>query len=359
MRKYRNRILIGFIVGFVIYLGLLLFADAEGLTQDLIAQLQVYPWLLIVPVILQKFVSWFFRFLEWHYYLGVVQARDKISLFDSAILFVSGFTMAVSPGKVAEMLKTVVLKNKTGVPIAASAPVVIAERVVDGLAVIILSFIALLLAGDGIDLGPYRPLIFISTGLLVAGLVVVQIRPLAYFALSILAHVPVVRRLHGWLVDFYNSSYEIFKLKHVIPTTGFGMIASLGDAIGFVIILAGFGLEVTWLLFLQAMVIVCLSSAIGALSGVPNGAGITEISVSAMLTIIVATTNPLVTPAVAAAAALIEGFFHKWFRVFVGLGVAVIFRHRLFTSDMEATIAEMEQERQQRRATLSTEVSSS
>ncbi len=356
MRKYRNRILAGFAIGFLIYLALLLFADAEGLTEDLLEQLRIYPWLLIIPVILQKFIAWFFRFLEWHYFLGVISARDRISLFDSAALFVSGFTMAVSPGKVAEILKTVILKNKTGVPIAASAPVVIAERVVDGFAVIILSFAAIFAAGDGIELGPYRPLIILSAGLLVFGLVAVQSRPLALLGLGMIGRLPLLRRLHGWLRDFYESSYEMFKLKHMLPTTGFGMIASLTDALGFVIILSGFGVEITWLICLQAMVIVGLSSAIGALSGVPNGAGITEISVSAMLTIIVAPLNPQVTPAVAAAAALIEGFFHKWFRVFFGLIVAVLFRKRLFDGNIEATIAELEHSRQSR-ATLSTEAS--
>ena len=356
MRKYRNRILAGFAIGFVIYLGLLLFADAEGLTDDLVAQIRIYPWLLIVPVILQKFVSWFFRFLEWHYYLGVIGARDKISRFDSGILFVSGFTMAVSPGKVAEMLKTVILKTKTGVPIATSAPVVIAERVVDGLAVIILSFLSLLAAGDQINLGPYRPLIFLSTALLAAGLVAVQIRPLAYFGLDVIARLPLVGRLYDWLSGFYESSREIFKLKHIIPTTGFGMVASALDAVGFVIILYGFGIDVTWLLLLQSMVIVGLASAIGALSGVPNGAGITEISVSAMLTIIVAPLNPVLTAGVAAAA-VIEGFLHKWLRVLVGLLVATIFRKRLFGVEVEAALVEMEHERQQGRVELGTEVS--
>jgi hypothetical protein len=306
MRKYRNRIIAGLLIGLFIYIALLVFADTEGLTEDLITQLQIYPWVLIIPVLLLKLVSWFFRFLQWQYYIGVIHARDKISIFDSVVLFVSGFTMAVTPGKLGEMLKTVILKTKTGVPIATSAPVVIAERVVDGVAVLILSFGALLLAGTQIDMGSYGALIFLSTGLLAAGLIVVQIRPLAHFVLGIIARVPVIKRLHGWLTDFYESSYEIFKLKHVLPTTGFGITAALGDAVGFVIVLSGFGIEVTWLLFLQALVIICLASAIGALSGVPNGAGITEISVSAMLLLIVAPSNSILTPAVAAAAALVE-----------------------------------------------------
>ncbi len=352
MQKYRNRILAGFGIGFVIYVGLLLFVN----TEDLVRQLEVFPWILLTPVILLKFVSWFFRFLEWHYYLGVIEARAKIRLFDSVALFLSGFTMAVSPGKVAEVLKAVILKNKTAVPIAKGAAVVIAERVVDGLAVIILAFGALLLAAESMNLGDYRGLIYLSAGLLVLGLVVVRIRPLAYWVLdNLVARPPGIKRLYAALVTFYESSYEIFKIKHLVPTTFFGMVAALGDVLGFVIILSGFGVETTWLLFLQAVVIVCLSSAIGALSGVPNGAGVTEISVSAMLLVIIAPYNPVITPAVAATAALIEGFFHKWFRVFFGLMVAVIFRKRLFLPELETTLAEMEHEKSRQYTAYSTE----
>lgn len=346
MQKYRNRIIAGLAIGFVIYLALGLLVN----TEELVNNLRVYPWIFLLPVILLKFGSWFFRFLEWHYFLGVIDAQDKISVFDSAVLFISGFTMAVSPGKVAEVLKAVILKNKTGVPIARSAPVVVAERVVDGLAVLILAVLALLLAGDAIDLGEFRYMIVVSAALLLAGLVVVQIKPLAYFVLNrIIAYLPLVRRMHTALVIFYESSYDIFKLRHMIPTTGMGMIAALGDGLGLTIILAGFGAEITWILFLQALVIICLSSAIGALSGVPNGAGVTEVSVSVMLLAIVAPTQPAITPAVAATAALVEGFFHKWFRVFAGMLVAIIFRKRLFTSGVEAAIAEMEHEKAQRR----------
>lgn len=341
MRKYRNRILIGLGIGFVIYAGLLIVINVE----DLIINLSSYPWLILVPMILLKFVSWSFRFLEWHYFLGVIGARDKISLVDSGALFVSGFSMAVSPGKAAEVLKAVVLNAKTGVPIARGAPVVIAERVVDGLAVIILAVLALIAAGEAIALGEYSLLVYVSAGLLLFGLIAVQRRGVAYWFLGLVARLPLIRRVHQPLVTFYESSYEIFKLKHMIPTTGFGMVASIGDAVGFAIILSGFGVEITWLLLLQCMVIVSLASAIGALSGVPNGAGITEVSVSAMLLAIVAPLNPIITPAVAATAALIEGFFHKWFRVLVGLLVGVLFRHRLFTLEVEDALSEMEQTR--------------
>ncbi|MCB9451951.1 MAG: flippase-like domain-containing protein [Anaerolineaceae bacterium] len=345
MRKYRNRILTGIAIAFVIYVVLLLFIN----TDDLLSQLAAYPWELLIPVILLKFLAWVFRFLEWQYYLGVIDARDKISLFDSAVLYLSGYTMAVSPGKIAEVLKAVILKVKTGIPVARSAPVVIAERVVDGVAVVVVAFITALVAGQAIDLGGYGVLLALSGVLLAIGLAAVQIRPLAYFFLDIVARMPFVKRLYHPLVAFYESSTEVLKLRHVLPTSALGAAAHLSDAFGFTIMLSGFGLEITWPLFLQATFIVGIAAAIGALSGIPNGAGITEVGTKEMLVAIVGPANPAIIP-VAATAALMEGFFHKWFRVFFGMMVGLIFRHRLFTPSVEETLVEMETERTQKRA---------
>lgn len=348
MRKYRNQILLGLVIALLFYVVLLLVMDNQWqLTGEVLELFPNYPWLLLFPLVIVKFISWFFRFLEWQYYLQVIKARDKISLFDNVVVYLSGYSFAVSPGKIAEVLKSVILKVKTGVPVAKSAPVVIAERVVDGVAVIVVAVLAFVLAGENINLGNYGILLVISAGLLAVGLVVVQIVPLAYFFLNIIALLPVVKRIHHPLVSFYESSREVFHLKHVIPTAVLGAIAYIGDSICFVIILYGFGFEPTWTLFLQATFIVGVAAAIGALSGVPNGAGVTEISTGAMLLVIVAPQQAVMTPAVASAAALLEGFFHKWFRVLVGALVAVFFRHRLFTPSVVAAIDEIELDRAQ------------
>jgi uncharacterized protein (TIRG00374 family) len=351
MRKYRNRIVAGFAVVFVIYVGLLLLVN----TEELIANLRAYPWQLFILVILLKLVAWVLRFGQWQYYLGVIGARDKISIFDSVVLFLAGFTMAVSPGKIAEVLKAVILKVKTGIPVARSAPVVIAERVVDGVAVVVVVGLVTLIAVDDIHLGAYGVLIVISAVLLTFGLIAVQIRPLADFLLDICARLPLIKRIHRPLVEFYESSRQILSLRHVIPTTAMGSAAHLFDSLGFAIVLTGFGLELTWTLYLQVTVIVGLSAAVGALSGLPNGAGVTEVSTSATLLAIVAPQNPEITQSVAFTAALIEGFFHKWFRVFTGMLVAIIFRRRLFPPSLETAIEEMETERAEKRATYRVE----
>ena len=91
---------------------------------------------------------------------------------DSALLFTSGMVMAVTPGKVGEVLKSYLLKRINGTPISASAPIVLAERVTDGLAM-------LLLMGFGLTLyAPARPAFFALLVLTVLGLLVLQSRAL-------------------------------------------------------------------------------------------------------------------------------------------------------------------------------------
>ncbi len=353
MRKYRRQLITGAAIVLAMYIIMLIVFDTTGQFQDgdgMVEALRTFPLWLVPILCLTQISAGFFRFLEWHYYLGVIDARDKISLKDSAIIFVSAFTMVVSPGKVAEVLKSVFLKMKTGVTIARSAPIVVAERVVDGLAVIVTLTLTLLIAGDNLELGDYRDLsrgiIFTSALLLGGGLVVVQIQPLAYFVLDrIIANIPLINRLHNPLTEFYESSREIFLLKHVIPTTIMGMGVYMSSTVGFLLIMLGFGLPFSVDLFMQVAFIVGVSSAVGALSFVPNGAGVTEITNFAMLQALVGASHPELTPGIAGTAALMQGFFHKWFRVVVGMGVAFVYRKRLFTSELETEIEAMEAEK--------------
>ncbi len=352
MQKYRNQFIVGILLILVIYVVYVFVADNQ-MGQSLGATLGQFDWRLLPLLVGTQLLMVTFRFVSWQYYLGVIHARDKISLLDSFVLFVSSFVLVISPGKAAEVLKSVLLQAKTGIPFAKSVPIVLAERVIDGLAVIVLMSLALFLAGDQLNLGIYngvdynalsRLIVFSSLVVIVGGLIVVQIQPLAAFVLNIIARTPLIRRLHTSLETFYTSSREIFQLRHVIPMTIVGTGVYFASALCFILVLYGFGLAITWELVLQATFIVGVTSAIGALSFVPNGAGITEISTTGMLLALVAPSNPIVTLAVASAASLIQGFFHKWLRVLFGLTVAILFRNRLFTPTTQRAIEQFEME---------------
>ncbi len=337
MQKYLNRLIAGFALAFVIYAVYLFIAETRS-SDSAFSYLPTFPTAMVLPLISIQLVMAFLRWVEWHYYLGVVDARRKISVFDSMVLQFASFTMAASPGKAGELLKSVVLKTKTGTDVARSAPIVLAERVVDGIAVIIMLATAVLLGGDATNLQAWqRNAILLSAMLLAGGLVVVQIKPLAYFFLNLLPHIPLVRRAHTALVDFYESSREIFHLRHVIPmvTVGFGVygLASLS----LLLIMVGFGADFSWPLYLQAVIMAGVSAAVGALSGSPNGAGVTEGSTQWILMSTLGYNAGL-----ALAIGLLHGFFNKWFRVFFGMIVGVIFRKRLFMPSLQIELATAE-----------------
>ena len=121
MREYRNKLILGGLFGLAVLVGLLLYTDV----RDAGAHIRAFPAVLILPVLLLTLFNYALRWVKWHTYLHIIGV-ENISRTDSAALWVSGFVLALSPGKVAEVLKAAVLRGMTGTPIARSAPIVVA-----------------------------------------------------------------------------------------------------------------------------------------------------------------------------------------------------------------------------------------
>lgn len=354
MQRYWSRLLGGFTFALGLYIVYLLWAESraqlagDASLGESLAQFdgRVLPLLIGCQLLVALC-----RFIEWQYYMHVVGAAQKMSVKDSAIIFVSCFMMVVSPGKAAELLKAVFVQARTGVSAVRVSSAIVAERVIDGLAAMLLMTGALLLAGDrlhlesvsGIDYNALARFIILSSFIsIMAGLIVVQIRPLAEFALSVLARLPLLRRLAPAARTFYETSRTIFHPRHLSIAIWPGVGVFLSSTLCFVFVLAGYGVPVTWDIMLQAAFMVGVTSAVGALSFVPNGAGVTEATNTVLILALLSPDHPQITPAIAAAAALIQGFFHKWFRVLLGLGVAVVYRKRLFSEAVEREIEAVE-----------------
>jgi glycosyltransferase 2 family protein len=326
--QYRKQALITGAVIFLAYAALLVFAS----TRELMQHLAVFPWLLLLPVIGLKMSAWFIRFWRWHYFVQRVGGAGCLKTGDSALIYLMGFSMVISPGKMGELVKAVFLQRKANIPFATGAPIVIAERVVDAIAVLLMVMAVLVIGSHAVALGGYGPLLAGTVLLLVVGLCAVQVQPLARLAVLLVERLPLLRRLSGALAEFLASSRQVLHPRLLIWTTLMGMLAHALDALSFALIIAGFGVPLDTTLYLQAVFITALTALIGGLSGVPNGAGVTEVSSSFMMTWLIAPAAPFLTASLALTIAIIEGFFHKWFRVLVGIVVALIFRNRLLES---------------------------
>jgi len=325
MKRYRNGIIIGLALGFGVVVATMLLSDLGELARQAVS----FPWLLMIPALALRVINWALRFVKWHFYLGVVGVRG-IRLDDSAAVFVSGFVLALSPGKVAEALKSVILKGLTGAPIARTLPVVAAERLSDGLAVIVLLAISL----GALAAEEYWPVVIGALAALALLIAVIQIRPLCLWLLDGAARLPLVRRLAGPLREFYASSYEIVRWRNLLIAVSLGMAANALDGIGVYLILLGLGQPAGMVTFFQALMVISLSVVVGALSALPGGLGAADFSIGVTLQAVAGLDVPA-----AGLATLLARFVQLWWGVIVGMVVGFAYRHRLLTAEVEADLA--------------------
>ncbi|HRE46318.1 MAG TPA: lysylphosphatidylglycerol synthase transmembrane domain-containing protein [Aggregatilineales bacterium] len=316
--KYRRPLLIGVGLGAAAFVAVLLLSDVSQLVRYATA----FPWLIMIPVLALRVGNWALRFLKWHFYLGLVGVPN-IRVGDSAAVFLMGFPLAISPGKAAEVLKSFVLHSLTGTPIAQTLPVVAAERLSDGMAVLILIAWSLLSLADS----AYWSVVFIPLALMVIGISILQIRPLCRWILHRLTAAPLIGRFAHSFEVFYESSYQIVRLRSLVVAVGLGTLANLLDGVGVYLILVGIGQPPTATTFFQALLVISLSVVAGSLSGMPGAIGASDLTITGSL-------QRLIGLGVAQAgfATLVIRVVQLWFGVFVGAAVTYLARGRLFTA---------------------------
>lgn len=361
MQRYRNQLLVGLgFMALVIVIAVIL-TDLRTLTKNL----GNFPLWLVGVLFLMKSVNWFFRYLEWQYFLNVMDVKTvlygetrpaippdqpaTVRFQDSFILWMSSLPFSVSPGKSAEMLKTLIFKNMTHTPIVHTAPIVIAERVVDGIAISLMVGLPLLfasewvLASDNIEAN-YVQLVSLGTILLVvAMLIVIQFKSFSLKILHFLGKLPVLRRFENTFVALYESSYRIARLRHIMITTSFGILAYALDCIAVYWMLLGLGLPPSTELFVQSMFVLSISGIIGAISTLPGGAGARELTIGGLSTALMG-----LSTGVAGTWVIMVSMFQLWLGVIIGIILAIIFHNRFFPDTLEQELIEMQQHKSQK-----------
>jgi uncharacterized membrane protein YbhN (UPF0104 family) len=116
--------------------------------------------------------------MRFHYYLRQIGVQG-LSLWTSLRVFVGGFSLTLTPGKVGELIRIYWLKNIANADPASVAPSIIVDRVVDGLAM------ALLALGGILAYPQSWPVVAPIVAVLILGVIIIQIRPLALWLLEL------------------------------------------------------------------------------------------------------------------------------------------------------------------------------
>lgn len=139
MNRFMRRILGAMLLGVLVYGAFVLYTGIEKIQ----ASLSRFHYGALVVALTLATSNYLFRFAKWQYYLSRLGVRG-VGWLDSLLIFLSGFVLTITPGKVGEVFKSAVLARTHDVPAERTAPIVVAERLTDAIGVI-----ALIVVGSG------------------------------------------------------------------------------------------------------------------------------------------------------------------------------------------------------------------
>jgi uncharacterized protein (TIRG00374 family) len=295
--------------------------DANRLVQVL----SRFDWTVLPVVVALTLVNYSLRFVKWQYYLGIVGIAP-VPFRQSLTIFVAGLSMVITPGKVGEFLKSYLLRFHRGVPIGKSAPIIMAERLTDGVAMVVLASAGLLSYHLGWQL--LAPIF----GAMLVVLGVSQNRKLTRWSLGVAGRLPIISSKVHHLEAAFVSAYQLFRLRPLMVAVCLGVVSWGCEAIAFYLVLSALGLPATLSLAIQAAFILSISSLVGAASMLPGGLAAADGSLAGLLLVLGVTHDA----SVAAAATLIIRFATLWFGVAVGLIGLTVAAGQLHGADLTA-----------------------
>jgi len=302
MQNLKSKIIFSLIFAIVVILALAFYADLPQLLEAL----RTFQWQFFFAALAVTLLNYLLRFVRWHYYLHVLDIRH-VPRRDSFLIFIAGMSLTMTPGKLGEVIKSFILKERYNTSVTTTAPIVAAERLTDLLGMFFLTTIGLVFFPIGIG----ALAIFLIA--LMTFIFVVQQRALSERLLDHATRLPILGRFVPLARNMYESTYLLLRLRPLLIAIALAIVAWFAECVAFFLVLIGIGQAPTLLLLLQATFIYAAASLLGAVSMLPGGLGATEGGMALLLGQIVRLARDD-----AVAATLIVRVCTLWFAVILG-----------------------------------------
>ena len=202
----------------------------------------------------------------------------KIPLKQNTIIYLAGLSMLITPAGLGEMIKSHFLLNKYNQPVSKTLPLVLVERYHDALSILSILFIFLIITGTTFLT---IPILIIGTLLLVS-LIVIRSRKLFPMFQKVIRKVKIFQTLENHSIEFNKSLVSFTSKKIFFSGWLVGIAAWSFDALGIFLCFQAFELDFD---FFTAALLGLSSIIFGALSLIPGGVGVTEVSFVQLLSL--------------------------------------------------------------------------
>lgn len=273
-------------------------------TRQLSAALDHFNWTALAFALCLSSGNYLLRFLKWEFYLKELEITG-VPKSESLLIFLSGFVLTVTPGKVGEVLKSAVLYRTHQVDPARTAPIVIAERLTDVIAIVLLVVLG--------SLGFEGGLVWALFGVLAVGLGLTLIlwqAPLDWLLTRLEGGSARARSFVPKLTTARDSLRIVAAPRALLLPTFLSLLGWSSEGYSLYLLLDGLGQTVS--VSLSTFFYATMTLA-GALVPLPGGLGVAEALIQTQLVQLGG-----VEPAASTAAMLMIRFTTLWWAVLVG-----------------------------------------
>ena len=309
MSRFGRRLVLVLLVGVIVYAAAVIVTGYRSIEESL----DRFRWVAFAAALGLSSLNYALRFLKWQFYLARLSIRN-IPVFESLLIFLSGFVLTVTPGKLGEVFKSAVLRQTHGVAAARSAPIVVAERLTDVIAVILL-----IACGSA---GFAGGLFWAAAGsaAVLAGLVVILWDRPAVAFIGALEKRPAVARFAPKVAEAHKNLRQLATPAALLWPIFLSVIGWGCEGIALYVLLLGLGTPAPLPL---AVFFYSTASLAGALIPVPGGLGVVEAMIQEQLVRLGG------VPAGAATSSMILiRFATLWWAVLVGFSALALLRAR-------------------------------
>jgi len=256
------------ILAITVYATIVIISDFEILVEHL--QTAKIEFILLGGFVV--FVGLIPRSFRW--YLMIRELGIKISWKPIIPIYFSGLAFGLSPGRLGEVAKSIYLKRLVDAPIQKTAPTIIVERLLDVIAVLVISLSVFLLIGEK------HVMIIVSFFILLICLFLIYKKIYLVKILNKTQHIPFLGKFSNNLIVSIDTIFVLLKPKIFVKMLILSVISWLIESLVVYFVLKAFDINLS---IIHSAFIYVTSSLVGAASFLPGGIGTTEGGLIALL----------------------------------------------------------------------------
>ena len=296
--KLGNRIYIVIIATITLYFIFLVVSDLG----EVYAQLNKMDTSYLPIILLLIPLCWIVLFTRWN--LLLKNSNIHVPVKDNLKIYLSGFALSITPGKVGELIKSQLLKNKFGIPREKTAPIVLVEQLYNIIGIIGVSILGIWYFEFGTQI------ILIAASLLGITLILISSKRLFEKFLTLLSRIKFLSQY----TSAFSNSYDVLRKSTrgwvVVYASALSIAFWLIESVIAYFVLLSFG--VNHIEFLSVITTYTSSIILGVASFLPLGIGVVEGSLAGFFTL------QGVDVSVALTLVIFIRIFTRWIAVSVG-----------------------------------------